>query len=78
MKFDDNGCIDERDNRILIFSANFKQEMRKCMVKGYKPLSARINHVLYWKQEDREDVTLIVLPQLEFIKNNLNDGNNNL
>ena len=68
MKFDENGCMDEKGNRIIIFSVKFREEMKKYIDKGYNPLSARVNHILYWKQEDREDETLIVLPQLEFIK----------
>ncbi len=74
MKFDENGCMDERGNRVLIFSAKFKEEMKKFTDRGYKPFSAKVNHILYWKQEDREDETLIVLPQLEFVKGNLNEG----
>lgn len=68
ISFDENGCMDERGNRILIFSASFKQEIGKHIIKGYKPLSAKVNHILFWKQQDLEDETLIVLPQLEFIK----------
>ena len=70
IKFDDKGCIDEKGNRIIIFSASFKQDMKKHTIRGYKPLSAKVNHILFWKQEDRENETLIVLPQLEFIKDN--------
>lgn len=68
IRFDENGCLDETGNRVLIFSAKFRQEMKGFTDKGYRPSSARVNHILFWKQEDREDETLIVLPQIEFVK----------
>ena len=68
MEFDENGCMDEKGNRVLVFSGKFKEEMRKYISRGYRPLSAKVNHILFWKQEDCEHETTIVLPQLEFIR----------
>ena len=68
IEFDENGCKDEKGNRVLIFSGKFKEEIRKYISMGYKPLSAKVNHILFWRQEDSEKETMIVLPQLEFTK----------
>ena len=69
LQFDENRCFDENGNNVLLFSTKFKNEIQKYMEKGYKPLSAKVNHILFWKQEDSEKETLIVLPQLTFTKN---------
>lgn len=68
LNFDEDGCFDSKSNRVLAFSAKFKEEMKKYLDKGYKPSLARVNHILFWKQEEFEYETLIVFPQLEFIK----------
>ena len=71
LRFDENGCLDKNGTQILLFSAKFKNELKTYVEKGYKPLSAKVNNILFWKQEDREKETLIVLPQLTFKKNPL-------
>lgn len=68
MEFDEYGCIDNNGNRVVLFSKKFNEEMRKYIDMGYKPLAAKIKNILYWKQEDCSDETMIVLPHLEFIK----------
>jgi ATP-dependent DNA helicase RecQ len=72
LQFDENGCFDKDGNNVLLFSTKFKNEIQIYMEKGYKPLSAKVNHILFWKQEDSEKETLIVLPQLTFINNSSN------
>lgn len=71
--FDEEGCIDKKGNRVLMFSGKFKEEMTKYVNKGYKPFAAKVNHLLFWKQEDIENETLILLPQIEFTREN--EGN---
>ncbi|MDD2495651.1 MAG: hypothetical protein PHE29_10725, partial [Tissierellia bacterium] len=68
MAFDEIGCLDKSGSRILVFSGKFKEEMKKYINKGYRPFKARVNHLLFWKQEDLDFETLIVLPHLELIK----------
>ncbi len=69
LQFDENGCMDKNGSYIVLFSAKFKNDIQIYMEKGYKPLSAKVNHILFWKQEDSEKETLIILPQLTFAKN---------
>jgi ATP-dependent DNA helicase RecQ len=70
LHFDENGCKDENGVYILLFSSKFKNEIQTYIEKGYKPFSAKVNHILFWKEENKEKETLIVLPQLTFIKSN--------
>lgn len=71
MKFDENGCMDEKGNRVLIFSGRFKEEMKKFINIGYRPFAAKVNNILFWKQEDFEHEALVVFPQLEFIRDGI-------
>jgi len=70
LEFDEKGCKDKNGVYILLFSARFKNEIQTYMEKGYKPYSAKVNHILFWKEENKEKETLVVLPQLTFIKSN--------
>jgi len=68
LEFDEDGCVDEKGNRVVFFSRKFKEEMRKYTSMGYRPLAAKIKHILFWKQEDCQEEAMIVLPSLEFTK----------
>jgi hypothetical protein len=63
------GCRDEGGRHVLSFSKAFCEALRELVKQGYQVVQCRINHILYWKDEDRpDDRFLIVLPQLELTK----------
>lgn len=66
LKIDDSGCLDSSGRRILYFSERFKGELQQFKQKGYHLVSARVDYVLYWKQEEEENEVPIVFPVVEF------------
>lgn len=61
---DNEGCIDSSGNRILYFSRYFKEELQQYIKKGYNPKRARVDYILYWNEEDGEEVP-VIFPVLE-------------
>lgn len=66
LKLDESGCFDSAGNRVLHFSERFKGELLQFEQKGYHPISARVDYILYWKQESEEEEVPIVFPVVEF------------
>ncbi|HHV12353.1 MAG TPA: hypothetical protein GXX75_18925 [Clostridiales bacterium] len=65
LKMDEAGCLDLAGNRVLYFSERFKKELQQFEEKGYHPVGARVDYILYWKEEDKEEVP-IVFPLVGF------------
>ncbi len=68
LKVDGEGCYDQYGNRVLIFSGKFKNEVKTQQARGYYLLKAKVNHVLYWRQEDTDEEIMVVFPEVEFIR----------
>ena len=66
LKVDESGCLDLAGNRVLCFSNKFKQELFAYNKKGYHPIGAKVDYILYWKDENKDIEVPIVFPVLEF------------
>ncbi len=65
------GCFDVKGNSILRFSAACKRAVVDYERKGYKLTAAVINYIVYWTKEETEPEIKIVLPELKFIKSDV-------
>ncbi|ASB49224.1 RecQ family ATP-dependent DNA helicase [Alkalitalea saponilacus] len=65
---DTEGCTDAKGRRVLKFSTAFKEKLSQFELKGYKPTSAEVNHILYWKNEDTDTEIKIILPEVRLGK----------
>ncbi len=68
LKADSLGCYDIYGNEVLRFSSKCKGEMQRYLDKGYRISKASVNMIVYWKQQDRDDETLVVLPEIELTR----------
>ena len=66
LKVDESGCLDLNDNRVLYFSERFKKEIQGYLQKGYRPVGANVDYILYWQEDGMESEAPIILPILEF------------
>ena len=66
----DSECLDKNNNSILKFSQQFNKQIENLKEKNYKLKSAKVNLILYWKKEDAEKETKIILPELHFERTN--------
>lgn len=57
-----NGCYDMRKNKVLIFSKKFKKELQSYIARGYAFSVAHVKHVVFWKQENENNDTRVLLP----------------
>ncbi|MCW5914535.1 MAG: RecQ family ATP-dependent DNA helicase [Chitinophagaceae bacterium] len=60
------GCFDAKGNPVLRFSKQFAEQIENMKAKNYELKSARVNFIVYWKKEDSEQETKIILPELYF------------
>ena len=59
-------CLNAKGQSVLKFSKQFVETIKANEQKGMRLTQARVNFVLYWKKEDTDQETLIVLPELYF------------
>lgn len=72
LRADTQGCLDMQNRRILLFSKDYQQKIQQYLKSGYRLANAQVWAMAYWrdkKMEDKEEnEVLVVLPQLELIK----------
>jgi ATP-dependent DNA helicase RecQ len=64
LNINENGCFNIQGQQVVVFSKSFKDEIKKRLEKGFVFRDAKVNMVVYWKSEDREDEVKIVMPIL--------------
>ena len=60
------GCEISKDKFVLKFSKKFLEILKSNAEKGYNLNSAKVNFIVYWKNEEKEKEVKIVLPELHF------------
>ena len=66
----EEGCLNQKNELILKFSKNFRERLLQIKQSGFHPTSAVINYIVYWKNDETNNEIKIVLPELNFIRNN--------
>ena len=64
---DANGCRDSAGKTVLKFSNGFKNRLADFRNKGYFIAEAKVNFVVWWKDEDANKEIRIVLPELHLV-----------
>ncbi len=63
---DNEGCIDSDKKRVLKFSKHFIKKLAAMKESKYEPKSAKVRHIVYWKNENDEKEIKILLPEIYF------------
>ena len=66
----DEGCKNSKGELILKFSKSFIEKLISIKQSGFLLKEAKINFIVYWKDENKEIEVKIVLPELLFEKAN--------
>lgn len=74
LKVDSHGCYNSEETCIIKFSKSFQNTINLYHQKGYQLSEAKVNYILYWKKEQQPDEILIILPELKFKKNIVQDN----
>ncbi len=64
-------CNNSNGQPVLKFSRHFLSIIETQKQKGYHLKYAKVNFIVYWKKEDAENESKIILPELYFEKNTL-------
>lgn len=68
LSVDEKGCKNQSGDYILRYSKKFKNELENHFNKGFILQKAKIDLIVHWKKEDRDDETKIILPEVHLIK----------
>jgi len=64
----DEGCRNGKGELILKFSKKYLEKLAVIKKNGYKLREAKVNFIVYWRAEDKEQEVKIILPELHFEK----------
>lgn len=70
----DEGCKNENGELVLKFSKHFLDKLVDMKNNGFEPKDARVNFIVHWQAEDKEQEVKIILPELQFEKTNNSNG----
>jgi len=59
-------CTNDKGKSILKFSKQYLKTIESLKQKGFHLIKAKVNFIFYWKKEDTEQETKIILPELYF------------
>ncbi len=59
-------CTNSKGQSVLKFSKQFLNAIESVKQKGYHLKQAKVNFIVYWKKEDAEQESKIILPELYF------------
>ncbi len=59
-------CTNAKGQSVLKFSKQFLNTIESVKQKGYHLKEAKVNFIVYWKKEDAENESKIILPELYF------------
>lgn len=60
----EDGLGNSRNELVLKYSKSFKEKLNEYSQRGYSLKEAKVNFIVYWKNEDAEKEVKIILPQL--------------
>ena len=58
------GCANKRGQPVLRFSKGFLAKLEQWKTMGYSPASARVHYAVWWKKQDSDQESKIILPEL--------------
>ncbi|MBS1777409.1 MAG: RecQ family ATP-dependent DNA helicase [Bacteroidetes bacterium] len=64
----EEGCKNEKGELVLKFSKKFLDRLVEIKNNGFELKEAKVNFIVHWKSEDKEQEVKIVLPELQFEK----------
>ncbi len=65
LEYRDGSCY-YRGCPIIRFSNSFKERLQKIASNGYHPYEVFVRYVVFWKKQETNDRSLILLPELRF------------
>jgi len=64
----EEGCKNEKGELVLKFSKKFLNKLAEIKENGFELKEAKVNFIVHWKGEDKEQEVKIILPELQFEK----------
>ena len=68
LQISDEGCTNEKGELVLKFSKKFLDKLTEIKANGFHLREARVNYIVYWKDDEKNIEVKIVLPELQFEK----------
>ncbi|HRP90059.1 MAG TPA: RecQ family ATP-dependent DNA helicase [Edaphocola sp.] len=68
LKCKGDACYNENDEMVLKFSNSFLSRLVTLQNRGFVVQQVKVNYILYWKNEEKNKVVQIVLPEIVLVK----------
>jgi ATP-dependent DNA helicase RecQ len=68
LSFNGETCFNTKGVAVLKVSKFLKEQIEPMMRRNYRPHSAKVRFIVYWRKEDADDEIIIVLPEIYFEK----------
>ena len=68
MAISEEGCKNEKGEFVLKFSKKFLDKLTEIKTNGFELKEAKVNFIVHWQAEDKEQDVKIILPELQFEK----------
>ncbi len=62
------GCVNDKGEQVVKFSHKFLEKIERLRNQGYIGASSKIDYLIYWFNADKEEESLIILPELTLKK----------
>lgn len=60
------GCCNEKGKLVLKFSKKFLEKLSELKAAGFEMKEAKVNFIVYWKDDEQDKEVKIVLPEIQF------------
>jgi ATP-dependent DNA helicase RecQ len=68
LKIAEEGCLNKNGELVLKFSKSKLEEIEKLKADRYILIKAVVSFLVYWYDKEKEKESLIVLPEVRFVK----------
>lgn len=68
LKVTNEGCTNETNELVIKFSKKFSVQLEALSKTGFKLIDARVNFIVYWKDDKKNKEVKIVLPEIHLEK----------
>lgn len=68
IKISEDGCKNKNGELVLKFSKKFLDTLAELKTNGFELKEAKVNFIVHWQAEDKEQEVKIILPELHFVK----------
>ena len=64
----EQGLCNQKQEQVVKYSQQFNETLKGYFEKGFRIAKAKVNFMIYWKDEDKQKEVIVVLPKLLLVR----------